>query len=143
DCDAHVPDLVPGQPRPALEVGTNETPIAADHQALIRLHYLDGMDKESCPSLVCCGGRMDFHGAPLSRTWLKLGAPALAGDTQVRLESSVDGWRAGDRIILTATTRQNKQRKTFKTSVKDSTQTEERIVKSIAGDVVMFDEPLR
>ena len=29
---------------------------------VIRLHYVEGMDKESCPAIVCCGGRMDFHG---------------------------------------------------------------------------------
>ena len=39
------------------------------------------MDKQSCPAIVCCGGRMDFHGAPLSRTWVKLGATAKKGDT--------------------------------------------------------------
>ena len=43
------------------------------------------MDKESCPAIVCCGGRMDFHGAPLSRTWVKLGATAKKGDTTVTL----------------------------------------------------------
>ena len=60
-------------PRPALEVGTPDRPIDAKHTALIRLHYVDGMDKESCPAIVCCGGRMDFHGTPLNRTWVKLG----------------------------------------------------------------------
>ena len=63
-----------GRPRPALEVGTPEQPIPASNTALIRLHPSRGMDKESCPAIVCCGGRMDFHGAPLSRTWVKLGA---------------------------------------------------------------------
>ena len=24
------------------------------------------MNKETCPAIVCCGGRMDFHGQPLS-----------------------------------------------------------------------------
>src|SRR5260370_24409933 len=35
DCDAHVPELKPGQERPALLVGTPEQPIAAKHSALI------------------------------------------------------------------------------------------------------------
>ena len=43
------------------------------------------MDKESCPAIVCCGGRMDFHGAPLNRTWVKLGDTASKGDASVTL----------------------------------------------------------
>ena len=76
DCDAHVPAVEPGQPRPALVVGTPEQPITASHTALIRLTSFDGMDRQSCPAIVCCGGRMDFHGAPLNRTWVKLGQTA-------------------------------------------------------------------
>jgi hypothetical protein len=66
DCDAHVRPPDPSAPRPALEVGTPERPIDAKHTALIRLTYHEGMDRETCPAIVCCGGRMDFHGAPLS-----------------------------------------------------------------------------
>src|SRR5262245_49104501 len=64
DCDAHMPVPRHDQPMPALEVGTPERPIEAGHTALIRLTYVAGMDKESCPAIICCGGRMDFHGAP-------------------------------------------------------------------------------
>src|SRR5262249_32302697 len=96
DCDAHVRTPDSSAPRPALEVGTPDRPISAMHTALIRLTYLEGMDKESCPAIVCCGGRMDFHGAPLSHTWAKLGAPVKAGDQTVLLAEPVTGWRAGD-----------------------------------------------
>ncbi len=41
----------------------------------IRLTYVEGMDKESCPAIVSCGGRMEFHGAPMARTWVKLLPP--------------------------------------------------------------------
>ena len=77
--------------KPALLVGTPEIPIAAGKTAQIRLHYLDGLDKESCPAIVCCGGRMDFHGSPLSRTWVKLGATAKAGSTELVLAEPVSG----------------------------------------------------
>src|SRR2546426_389629 len=83
-----------------------------------RLVYFGGMEKGSCPAIVCCAGRMDFHGAPMERTWVRLGAPVKAGDATVTLAEPVPGWKAGDRIILTATTRQNKSLKTFKPSVK-------------------------
>ncbi len=114
----------------ALIVGMPDKPLDTRHHALIRLHYLEGMDKDSCPSIVCCGGRMEFHGAPMGRTWLKLASTAAANTTIVELQEDPQGWRFGDRIILTATTRQNKIKKTFKPSTRDSTQTEERIIAS-------------
>jgi hypothetical protein len=126
----------------ALLVGTPERPIDAGKTAVIRLHALPGMDPKSCPAVVCCGGRMEFHGAAMSRTWVKLGAAAKAGDTAVSLAEPVAGWRVGDRVILTATTRQNKVKKTFRESTKDATQTEERTIKAIAGDKVTLDRPL-
>jgi G8 domain len=142
DCDVHLPELAPDEPRPVLAVGTPDQPIEAAHTAVIRLHYIAGMDKESCPAIVCCGGRMDFHGAPLSRTWLKLGAPGKAGDREVALAEAVTGWRVGDRVFLTATTRQNKVKKTFQPSTRDNTQTEERIIESIAYGKLTLDRPL-
>jgi hypothetical protein len=143
DCDAHVPDIKPDVARPALEVGTPDRPVDAGKTALIRLVYFEGMDRKSCPAVVCCGGRMDFHGTPMSRTWLRLGAPVKAGDTEVTLEEPVTGWRVGDRVILTSTCRQNKQKKTFRPSTRDHTQTEERIVRAIAGAKLTLDRPLQ
>lgn len=146
DCTAHLMAgaAAPGAPeRAALLVGTPDEPIVADHTARIRLVYFDGLDKQSCPAIVCCGGRMEFHGAPLSRTWLHLGATAKRGDTVVTLAEPVTGWRAGDRIILTATTRQQKTKKTFTfPSLRGHAQTEERLVKAIDGTRVTLDRPL-
>ncbi|MBC7818267.1 MAG: G8 domain-containing protein, partial [Planctomycetaceae bacterium] len=98
DCDAHIEDLPAGAVRPALLVGTPEKPIGAKHTALIRLMPFEGQDKQSCPAIVCCGGRMEFHGAPLSRTWVKLGATSKKGDAAVTLSEAVTGWRIGDRV---------------------------------------------
>jgi hypothetical protein len=127
--------------RPALEVGTADRPIPEAYSALIRLTYFKGFDKENLPSLVCCGGRMDFHGAPLSRTWLKFGAPVKKGDGRVTLEEPVTGWRAGDRIILTATTRQIPSDDSFTDTVRENTQTEERVIKSVEGAEIVLDRP--
>lgn len=142
DCDAHLPEVDPSQPKPALEVGTAEHPIDANHTALIRLVYFEGMDKESCPAIVDCGGRMEFHGAELNHTWVKLGAPAKVGDTVITLAESVTGWRVGDRVFLTATTRQSKEYKTFRPTVRDNTQTEERLVRAVNGTTLTLDQPL-
>jgi hypothetical protein len=142
DCDAHLSEPKPGAPLPALLVGTPARPIAAGHTARIRLHAVAGMDRQSCPAIVCCEGRMDLHGAPLSRPWVKLGATAKKGDTTVTLAEPVSGWRSGDRLILTATTRQIKLKKTFRPSVRDNTQTEERTIKAVAGATLTLDRPL-
>jgi hypothetical protein len=133
DCEAHIPELQPGQPRPALEVGIPNRPIDAGHTAVIRLHYLEGMDKQSCPAIVCCGGRMDFHGAPLSRTWVKLGATAAKGEAELRLAEPVAGWRVGDRVIVTGTKDPDFKR---------GWQTEERTIRDIAEGKVTLDRPL-
>ena len=64
DCD-HAASSEHDKVRPELIVGTFDQPIAAGKSATIRLHYVEGMNKETCPAIVCCGGRMDFHGQPL------------------------------------------------------------------------------
>jgi uncharacterized protein (TIGR03067 family) len=102
-CHAHIGPPDPDRPRPALEVGTPNDPIPVGRTAVIRLAMVEGLDKESCPAIVCCGGRLDLHGAPLARTWVKLGGTVKAGDKHVRLAGPAAGWRVGDRVIVTAT----------------------------------------
>ena len=114
DCEAHLAASALDAPRATLLVGTAEQPVDAKHTALIRLTWFEGMDKQSCPAIVDCGGRMEFHGAPMNRTWVKLGAPAKKGDTTISLNEPVTGWRVGDRVFLTGTTRQIKREKTFR-----------------------------
>lgn len=142
DCEAHLADPDPSKPRPALEVGTWDKPVAAAHTALIRLVYFEGMNKQSCPAIVCCGGRMEFHGAELNHTWLKLGATVKAGASEIPLCDAVTGWKAGDHLFITGTVRQNKRAKTFQTSVRKNTQTEERTVKEVRGATLVLDKPL-
>src|SRR5262245_49341564 len=134
DCEAHGIEPPANQPRPALEVGTQDRPIDAKHTATIRLVLLDGMNKETLPAIVCCGGRMDLHGAPLSRTWLKLGANARKGDESVTLSEAVRGWKVGDHIIVTGTK---------DPAERDAWQTEERIIKAIDGANLTLDVPLK
>jgi hypothetical protein len=126
-------------PSGVLEIGTSDDPIPAGYAALVRLVYFEGSQRESLPALLCCGGRMDIHGAPMNRTWIKLGAPAKKGDTEVRLAETVTGWRPGCRVILTATTRQAQH--DF-ASTRDSTQTEERIIQNVRGTTIELDQPL-
>src|SRR5262249_42559337 len=118
---------------PTLEVGSSDHPIEAGRTALIRLVYFAGMNKESCPAIVCCGGRMDFHGAGVSRSWVKLGTTAKKGDSAVTLAEAVTGWKVGDRLVLTSTSYQ---------TYKNTTATEERTIQAIDGTKLTLDRPL-
>lgn len=135
DCEGHIEAPKPGTVRPALEVGTPEQPIDPAFQAVIRLHQVPGLDKEKCPAIIACGGRLDLHGAPLSRTWVKLGANVKSGDTKLTLSEAVTGWHVGDRVILTGTsvhgTRQT------------ASYTEERIITGIDGTTLTVDRAVQ
>ena len=62
----------------SLMVGTKKEPIGKGHVAKIRLHYFKGMNKENEPAIIARpGGKMSFHGQPMSRTWVKLGKQQL------------------------------------------------------------------
>jgi hypothetical protein len=132
DCE-HVPEPDAGQPRATLEVGTPNEPIPAKFKAIIRLHYVEGLDKQSCPAIVCCAGRMDFHGAPLSRTWVKLGATAKKDAAEVMVAEEVSGWRVGDHVVVTSTN--------WDDQVEDAS--ESRTIKAIEGTKITLDQPLK
>ncbi len=163
DCDAHLKAPDPATDRPVLEVGTATDPIPPGHTAVIRLAAVQGLDKETCPAIVCCGGRMDLHGAPLSRTWVKLGATVNPGrmgkrlilppgDTEIRLAEPVTGWRVGDRILVTTTTSRERintysNRSSARIGLRPGPGippafTEERTIKAINGDRITVDRPL-
>lgn len=149
-CDLHAltedgePTAAPGGTSAALEVGTLAEPIPAQFTARIRLHYLEGMNKDDAPAISACSARMDFHGAPMNRTWVKLGADVKKGDATVVLSEPVTGWRVGDEIIVTGSIHTenlhlyDKDRE----AGKKGPQTEERVITKIDGTTLMLDRPL-
>ena len=134
DCEAHIEAVAPGTEQPTLEIGTPDRPIAKGKSALIRLHHVEGMNKDSCPAIICCGGRWDAHGAPMERTWLKLGSPAKAGDTAVTVAAAPTGWKVGDLVVFTGTQTHG--------NVKTESLSEERTLTAIDGAKLTFDKPL-
>lgn len=142
NCEVHVKPPAPGALRPALEVGMPDRPIAEGHRAVIRLAPAAGLDPEECPAIVCCGGRMDFHGAPMSRTWVKLGAPAQKGKAEVTLAQPVPGWRPGDRVIVTATNYPHIKGETKLPDLRAHHETEERFIRRVDGTRLELDRPL-
>ncbi|MHA3774322.1 G8 domain-containing protein [Verrucomicrobiota bacterium sgz303538] len=148
-CDLHAmtddgePNAQPVGASAALEVGTFDKPIPAQFTARIRLHYLDGMNKDDAPALSACSARMDLHGAPMSRTWVKLGADANQNGTTVTLAEPVTGWRVGDEVIVTGSIH-GEHLRTYREGQKNSSapQTEERIITRIEGTTLTLDRPL-
>ena len=143
ECDAHFMELPEGTARPALLVGTPHEPISPKHTARIRLTYLNGMNRESLPALICCGGRMEFHGTPLSHSWVKLGDNAKKGNSTLILADKVAGWKVGDKVVITATQSERPTdgtRRPGKRTV--AVETEERFIEQIHGSSITLDRPL-
>jgi hypothetical protein len=85
---------------------------------------------------------MDFHGAPLSRAWVKLGATAKKGDDQITLSEPVSGWKAGDRIIVTMTGIAPSSGNPHPGPDPQGTTTEERTIRALDGNTLTLNESL-
>ena len=149
-CDLHditeagEPNALPSAVMPALEMGTLDEPIPAEFTARIRLHFFEGMNKDDAPAISACSARMDFHGAPMNRTWVKLGADAKPGDATVTLAEAVTGWRVGDEVIVTGSIHEENLHLYRKGEAKapPGLQTEERVITKIESTIVTLDRPL-
>jgi hypothetical protein len=136
------PTAAPGGKMPALEVGTLAEPIPAQFSARIRLHYVPGMDKDDAPGLACCAARMDFHGAPMNRTWVDLAADVAPESDRVVLSDDVTGWRVGDEVIVTASQHLDGLSGSLRRN-QDKLHTEERRIVKIEDRVITLDHPLK
>lgn len=142
DCHDNAP-IPKGGAVPALEIGTREAPIPANVRTVIRLRHFEGMNAETLPAIVACGGRWDIHGAPLERTWLKLAATVKPGGTTVTLEQPPAGWREGDKVIVTGSKQHDYERmQDKKERGAYAGATEERVISKIEGATLTLDRAL-
>jgi hypothetical protein len=125
-----------------LEVGTPSDPVPAGVTADIRLTAFDGQDPDCAPGIINAAGRMEFHGAPLERTWAKLAATASAGSDSVTLAAPVDDWRVGDRVIVTPHREAEGNPHNSFVENGDGPHTEERVITAVDGAQLTFDTPL-
>lgn len=146
DCHAPAPEKSGGT-EAALEVGIASEPVPAKHRAVIRLTYIAGMDKQSFPALVACGGRMDLHGAPLSHSWVKLKSSAARDSTEVELAETVAGWKAGDQVLFPTTEMsefyQQRDGRRVIPSVLDDTETETGEIAAVGREGLLLKAPLK
>lgn len=122
-------------PLPELEVGSESRPIPAGVTARIRLKAFSGDNSNCAPGIISHVGAVNIHGAPLTHTWLKLGATAEAGSSTVLLSKPVN-WKAGDKIIISGTDREDPARPVGPVYLngKRKPQTEEFVIQSISAD---------
>lgn len=127
---------------PTLLIGTADTPIPAEHSAKVRLHFLEGMNREDAPAIACCSGRMEIHGAPLSCSWTKLDGDLSPGDRTLLLSTPVTGWKAGDEIIITGSNQQGYGSFRPGPNQDQQPQTERRRIVVFEGNSIQLDQPL-
>ncbi len=145
NCHDEAPALPASGAMPVLEIGTAAAPIPDGVKATIRLRHFKGTNPETLPAIIACGGRWEVHGAPMSRTWLKLAAPAKTGDERVTLEQPVSDWHPGDRIIITTGEAPAVESGTSfrpKSRRPKPVGTEERTIAATEGAVLTLDRPL-
>jgi G8 domain-containing protein len=86
-----------------LEVGSAAVPVVPDVTAEIIIAD-QKIDRRLDPAELGAGieslGRITMHGAIKSPTFVRLAEEPLAGQTTLVLEQSVNGWKAGDRIVI-------------------------------------------
>ncbi|MEM6994767.1 MAG: G8 domain-containing protein [Myxococcota bacterium] len=126
----------------ALEVGTAQDPIPADVSATISLVAFDDQDPTCAPGIINAAARMEFHGAPMNRTWVKLGATSAVGSDQLTTAEAV-AWRVGDRVIVTPNqhSTQGSPNASFLDGL-DGPFTEERVITEVSGTQLTLDAPL-
>ncbi len=134
DCDGHFVAQDKVVDMPLLEIGNANNPVHADKKAIIRLHYQEGMKKDSCPAIVCCGGKWETHGAKLDRSWVKLNRNLVAGDKTLHVAETVNGWKAGDKIVVTGSRTHGAKN--------EKSDSEERVISAINGLEITIDTPL-
>ncbi len=97
---------------------------------------------------MCCGGRLDLHGAPLNRSWVKLGETHYPGESQIVLAEPVTGWNAGNQITIPTTEgspfyTEDKDGRRIIASVADNSQTEQHEISNVRGSVLTLKKPLK
>jgi hypothetical protein len=142
NCHEDTTSVVVSGPRPVLEIGTADSPIPAGVSATIRLRHFEGMNPETLPAIIICGGQWDIHGAPMPRTWLKLAASAAPGSTEVTLAEPAAGWHVGDHVIVTGS-KENDYAAAVKKAGRNAFAgaTEERTIAKMDGARITLDRP--
>src|SRR5262245_3880059 len=125
-----------------LEVGSAAAPIASNVTAEVIIAD-QKIDRRLDPAELGAGieslGRIRMHGAMKSPTFVRLAEEPRAGQTTLKLEQSVTGWKAGEHIVIpdTRQLRQGERGSNYQA------QDEKVEIASIAGNQITLRAPLK
>lgn len=130
----------------ALTIGTEADPVDADVNAVIQFADNGPIDVSWDPRLLSRGlvsmGSIEINGAE-KETFLKVAVDPMRGDTTLTLEEPPEGWRVGDKLVLTGTHLVSTKGTPQGAPVDVATEDEELVITAINGNVVTLDRPLQ
>lgn len=133
-------------PTGRLTIGTVDNPVAANVEAVIQIADNGPIDTAWDPMLLSRGvishGDAQIHGA-FKDSFLKVAVDPMAGDTSLTLETPPEGWKVGDKLVLTGTHLTHSEVVAPGEMRNDETEDEELIITRIEGNVIHFDKPLQ
>lgn len=140
-------DTLVVSPEGRLEIGSEDAPIAANVKAEIVISNNGAINTAWDPLLFSRGvvshGEVSIHGAEKD-SFLKVAAAPMAGDRTIALAENPDGWRVGDKIVLTGTHKQGwAWSDTARRQVLLDSQDEEVTITGISGNRITIDRALR
>ena len=125
-----------------LEVGSPTAPVAPNVTAEIVITD-QKIDRKIDPAELGTGieslGKITMHGAVKSPTFMRLAEEPLSGQTTLTLEQSVQGWKAGEHIVI-PDTRQLRDREIGSNY---KSQDEKLEIRSIAANKITLGTPLK
>jgi len=132
-------------PSGKLEIGTVDNPIDGDTTIDIVIANNGAIDTTWDAQLLSRGivslGDVQMHGAEKD-AHTKVATDPMAGDQTITLQDGGEGWEVGDTIVIAGT--QNKGHYGIGNAHREyqGTTDEERVITSIDGDTITFDQPL-
>ncbi len=141
-----VVDTLVVAPTGRLEIGTAANPVRPGVSAEVLIASNGDIDTTWDPTLLSRGlishGAAEIHGSA-KVPFLRVAAAPMAGSQTVQLDGNPDGWRTGDRIVLTGT----KQLGWYwdndvRAGIYHESQDEERTIAQISGTTITLDRPL-
>src|SRR3989442_612093 len=125
-----------------LEVGSPTAPVAPNVTAEIVITD-QKIDRKIDPAELGTGieslGKITMHGAVKSPTFMRLAEEPLSGQTTLTLEQSVQGWKAGDHIVIPDT----RQLRDLEIGSNYKSQDEKLEIRSIAANKITLGTPLK
>ncbi len=128
-----------------MTMGTIDNPVNANVETVIQIADNGPIDTSWDPMLFSRGvishGDIQIHGAQKD-AFLKVAIDPMAGDTSLTLETPPEGWKVGDKLVLTGTHLTESEEVSPTTPRDDQTEDEELTITRIEGNVIYFDKPL-